>query len=569
MNGHIIAGTDIAVDFWKVRNHPNIKHFFLTHLHGDHIVGLTSSWNRPIYCSSLTARLLEERYGLAKALLHPLEVGETHILYFGKNDLVKKCSRVGSLHFPNCFFSAETVPSSASCDHHIKKTVVLDDKKNAENHDCKLSCPAVTKGKSITEKQNCEASNSIVTKGLYLTNSFKTDSDEQLDNISLTCSQHLNCLNQISRDKSIHLCDCLKHNRIDSTETFSHHFQENSASNTPECKSSQHFQKIHTDMRSNQKAPNVCFGETVNVTVIDANHCPGAVMFLFEGAFGKILYTGDFRYHPSMVETGSLLAQHAGTIDRLYLDNTYCSPECVFPTREKALEEIIQIALEHSNSDILLGLRGLGKEELAASVALALGEWICVPPNMLNLASVLCLPNVFKSGCPDLRLRVVPFHTVSMKSMREWNETKHTIAILPTALFEGIGGKPFVNQQNVFVVPYSDHSSYPELIEFVCKLKPASVVPIVSGKSRGPFGVSISSRADMACFLKYLSPACNMGYSASRHLLQPSAGIVEDINYYPHCEQPHALKRRKSMQIPQCKTKAMCSKGVHYLSDSE
>ena len=35
---------------------------------------------------------------------------------------------------------------------------------------------------------------------------------------------------------------------------------------------------------------------TITVTTIDANHCPGSAMFLFEGYFGRILYTGDFRY---------------------------------------------------------------------------------------------------------------------------------------------------------------------------------------------------------------------------------------------------------------------------------
>ena len=35
--------------------------------------------------------------------------------------------------------------------------------------------------------------------------------------------------------------------------------------------------------------------ENMTVTAIDANHIPGALMFLFEGYFGTILHTGDFR----------------------------------------------------------------------------------------------------------------------------------------------------------------------------------------------------------------------------------------------------------------------------------
>lgn len=81
----------------------------------------------------------------------------------------------------------------------------------------------------------------------------------------------------------------------------------------------------------------------VTVTLLDANHCPGSVMILFQGFFGTILHTGDMRFNLSMIPanpilypTSNLNASLEGCsipIDEMILDNTYCDPIFKFPDR--------------------------------------------------------------------------------------------------------------------------------------------------------------------------------------------------------------------------------------------
>lgn len=331
MNGKVIPGTPIAVDFWKTRECPNARLFFLTHLHGDHIVGLSSSWQHKIYCSEVTGKLLVERYDIDASLISPLETGCSHILY--------------------------------------------------------------------------------------------VDSDQI---------------------------------------------------------------------------------EQMSVTVINAHHCPGSVMFFFEGYFGKILYTGDFRFDSEMKDDplmGNLL--HA---DTLYLDNTYNSPKCVFPSREESFKQMMEIIQSHEDFHIKIGLRNLGKEDLLLKIAVDLNEWIKVPSSFFQLAELLDLPDVFITGETDARIEVVPFYSISNKNIERWNKECPTIALLPTSLYTGLEMSPFCNQENVYIVPYSDHSSFDELIKFVKFIKPGCIYPIVCGETRGPFGSSISDRADISVFEPYL---CN------------------------------------------------------------
>ncbi|XP_021232655.1 5' exonuclease Apollo [Numida meleagris] len=306
MNGTVIPGTPIAVDFWSVRRAGGARLFFLSHMHSDHTVGLSSTWSRPLYCSPLTARLLSHRLKVPTRWIRPLEMGKSHAV-----------------------------------------------------------------------------------------------------------------------------------------------------------------------------------GEEVTVTLLDANHCPGSVMFLFEGSFGTILYTGDFRYSRAMQREPALSGRR---IDRLYLDNTNCRPQRALPSRSCATLQAAQLIRQHPQHRVVIGVYSLGKEELLVHLALEFGTWVVVSPSRLEQMRLLELPEVFTTEEGAGRIRAVDVAEIRRDTLVSWNVLHPTIAILPT-------GRPVkVTHPQIHLIPYSDHSSFSELCEFVKWLKPCSVIPIVKG------GMCHAS------FQKYLSP---------------------------------------------------------------
>ena len=97
-------------------------------------------------------------------------------------------------------------------------------------------------------------------------------------------------------------------------------------------------------------------GKEIQVTLFDANHCVGAVMFLIEGDGKAILYTGDIRSelwwvnsltrHPLLLQ----YLQNSKTgrrLDCLYLDTTFVvtgreDPYRHFPSKAEGLKELLQ-----------------------------------------------------------------------------------------------------------------------------------------------------------------------------------------------------------------------------------
>ncbi|XP_078402894.1 5' exonuclease Apollo isoform X2 [Cetorhinus maximus] len=312
MNGTLIPNTPFAVDFWQIRKCSHVRLFFLSHLHSDHTSGLSSTWSRPIYCSPITARLLRWKFQVDEVWIHPLELGDNHLL--------------------------------------------------------------------------------------------------NLDEVGK---------------------------------------------------------------------------ETMTVTLIDSNHCPGSVMFLFDGYFGTVLYT-DFRYTPTMFSHPPLNTEKR--IDILYLDNTNCDPESMVPSRQEATEQIKAIINAHPEYNVVIGLYNLGKESLLIELALAFKTWIVVSPRRLQMFQLLGLCDVFTSEVGAGRIQVVDQNQINCFNMVKWNQMWPTIAIIPTSR------RMTVWHRDVHVVPYSDHSSFQELQEFVARLKPCTIIPVVKNK------------ACEAYFYQYLSP---------------------------------------------------------------
>ncbi|KAJ3371592.1 hypothetical protein GGF31_003201 [Allomyces arbusculus] len=78
------------------------------------------------------------------------------------------------------------------------------------------------------------------------------------------------------------------------------------------------------------------------VTCLDANHCPGAVMFLFQTADGKAhLHVGDFRACREMVENPLLSSI---VLDHVFLDTTYLDPTYVFPPQRAVVTTVAELA---------------------------------------------------------------------------------------------------------------------------------------------------------------------------------------------------------------------------------
>ncbi|WCJ24236.1 DNA repair metallo-beta-lactamase family protein [Euphorbia peplus] len=121
------------------------------------------------------------------------------------------------------------------------------------------------------------------------------------------------------------------------------------------------------------------------VTPFDANHCPGAVMFLFEGNFGNILHTGDCRLTLECLQclpekyVGKNGKEPRCRLDCVFLDCTFGSSHQTFPSKNSATQQVINCIWKHPSAAVVyLTCDLLGQENILADVSRAFGSKIYV-----------------------------------------------------------------------------------------------------------------------------------------------------------------------------------------------
>ncbi|KAL4806879.1 hypothetical protein BDV18DRAFT_138375 [Aspergillus unguis] len=134
---------------------------------------------------------------------------------------------------------------------------------------------------------------------------------------------------------------------------------------------------------------------SIRVTLLDANHCTGAVMFLIEGDGKAILYTGDIRAEPwwvdGLIRHPLLIPYTLGRkqIDKIYLDTTFANTSHrfrTFPTKAEGIAELLhKLEPYPENTTFYFRAWTFGYEEVWVALAAALRSRIHVDRYQVGL----------------------------------------------------------------------------------------------------------------------------------------------------------------------------------------
>ncbi|KAJ6563586.1 beta-lactamase-like protein [Mycena vulgaris] len=267
--------------------------------------------------------------------------------------------------------------------------------------------------------------------------------------------------------------------------------------------------------------------ESVTITLFDANHCPGAVMFLIEGAQGAILHTGDFRAEPWFLDSitrnpflQSYLASPDSTpgdtlsksLEAIYLDTASVMSSAAVPTKADATAGLVELMkLLPPTTYFFINSWTWGYEDVLKAVSRAFRSPVPVllyPASPLKLLAQIHLDrykHTIYSNISDPVLRALGtrdaaasrFHACERFDRCEYvavtgrrASTSHSgarVVYVNPVTMDAARWRAYLQQTKLalargddvtnLLVPLSRHSPLPELQAFVALFRPRRVVP--------------------------------------------------------------------------------------------
>ncbi|VDM75181.1 unnamed protein product [Strongylus vulgaris] len=233
----------------------------------------------------------------------------------------------------------------------------------------------------------------------------------------------------------------------------------------------------------------------VDVTLLDANHCPGSVMFLFEGVAvpgGSVLVTGHFRADSQMLALFDTDATYK-KLSQTYISTIYLDGTCLnqarksLPERKESEKMLVDEVRKLSEHSIIIIASFLGMEETLAGASEQLSEIISVSPRMLPLIRKCGVERgefIAISDRTSSRIRVLSNNSIwsrcfeALYAFRKVPKPAMIIDLSPD------GEHKRVIDKNILWIPYSDHSSRMEIQEFLSRLRYGKVVNIHKSNNR-------------------------------------------------------------------------------------
>jgi DNA cross-link repair 1A protein len=237
------------------------------------------------------------------------------------------------------------------------------------------------------------------------------------------------------------------------------------------------------------------FIDDVRIIPLDANHCPGALLFLFQFPDGRqVLHVGDFRANDEMVQ--KLLHFGCTSLDLVYLDTTYLHTKRRMPPQSESIEYLltnVQKYLENNIGEkflILVGAYLIGKERVWMAIAEKFNFKVFLQKERYKAFVEICSSSVYyfefykkyiTVNENEADIRVVNMLQVSYPNLRDFlRDNQDTYNTILGVVASGWENQKFSSGRiSLLHVQYSEHSSYDELEKFIVNTKPKNVISTV------------------------------------------------------------------------------------------